>query len=107
MSLSLPNTSSFTGVDYNGRVLKWDTVIEQKATELNWFLVGKLKSLSFAKPTLELKRYDNRETRNRILELTQESARELGIGKSTLHYLRRNCMSDDRFTIYRKVRKKL
>ncbi|MGA3297960.1 MAG: CRISPR-associated endonuclease Cas1, partial [Candidatus Bathyarchaeia archaeon] len=33
-----------SGVNYRGRVLKWDTVIEQKANELGRFLVGKLST---------------------------------------------------------------
>jgi len=77
-----------SGVDYKGRVLKWDTVIEQKATELSRFLIGKASALDFAEPSPKFVRYDDRELRRRILSLTQSEARELGIGKSTLHNLR-------------------
>jgi hypothetical protein len=38
------------GVAYKGRVLKWDTVIEQKATELGRFLTGKSPTLDFVEP---------------------------------------------------------
>jgi CRISP-associated protein Cas1 len=95
------------GVTYKGRILKWDAVIEQKAMELSRFLAGKPKTISFEEPVPELHRSDNRELRNRILGLTQDSARALGIGKSTLHHLRLNSRRDAQFTIYSKVREKL
>src|SRR5208337_3548625 len=36
-----------SGVNYKGRRLKWDTVLEQKATELGRFLTYKSQDLSF------------------------------------------------------------
>jgi len=41
--------------------------------------------------------------RKRILELTQREVQELGIKKSTLHYLRKNAGKDGRFKVYQKV----
>jgi CRISPR-associated protein Cas1 len=77
-------------VRYNGRALKWDTVIEQKTVELGRYLVGGTRSPNFSEPSAELHRIDDREVRRRILSLSQSDGRELGIGKSTFHYLRRN-----------------
>jgi len=48
-----------------------------------------------------------KELRKRILELTQAEARKLGIGKSTLHYLRRNVTSDRSFEVYNEIRRKI
>ena len=45
-----------SGVNYRGRVLKWDTVIEQKANELGRFLVGKLSTPNFTEPAPVLER---------------------------------------------------
>jgi hypothetical protein len=46
--------------------------------------------------------------REKILALSQLEARKLGIGKSTLHYLRRKASDSARsFRVYGKVRKKL
>jgi CRISPR-associated protein Cas1 len=60
-----------SGVRYKRRVLKWNTVIEQKATELGRFLVGKSLALDLAKPSpKELRRY-NPEVRARILTMTR------------------------------------
>jgi hypothetical protein len=90
------------GISYRGRALKWDTVIEQKANELGRFLVGK-STLDFAEPSPKLPRYDNHELRERILTLTQSEAMELGIRKSTLHYLRKNATASKPLRVYRPV----
>jgi CRISPR-associated protein Cas1 len=95
------------GVTYKGRVLKWDTVIEQKANELGRFLVGKLSTLDFAEPAAALERTDNRAVREAILNLTQSEARKRGIGKSTLHYLRERAKSRSMFRTYGETRTKL
>jgi len=105
--LNLLRTQFNSGVEYKGRVLKWDTVIEQKATELGRFLSGKSREIDFIEPSPILERSDNLEVRKAILSLTQKQADNLGIGKSTLHYLRRNAKTEQPFTVYGKVRKKL
>ena len=96
-----------SGVNYRGRVLKWDTVIEQKATELSRFLTHRSRDLSFIRPCPVLKRSDNLGIRRRIISLTQEDARKLGIGKSTLHYLRKHVRSDCSFAVYQNLQRKL
>jgi len=96
-----------SGVKYKGRNLKWDTVIEQKATELSRLLVGRSRAVDFTEPIPNLKRTDNLSIRKRILSLTQEDAGRIGVGKSTLHYLRARAAGNLTFTIYGDVRKKL
>jgi CRISPR-associated protein Cas1 len=96
-----------SGVKYKGRVLKWDTVIEQKTEELGRFLIGKLSALDFVEPAPRLERQGNRELRARILALTQSQARELGIGKSTLHHLRKRAQAKRPFVVYDKIEHKL
>jgi CRISPR-associated protein Cas1 len=59
-----------SGVRYRGRELKWDTVIEQKASELGQFLTGKTSTLDYIEPVPKLERQDDREMRSRILALT-------------------------------------
>jgi CRISPR-associated protein Cas1 len=44
-----------SGVKYNGRTLKWDTIVEQKANELGRFLLGK-PIVDFAEPSPKLLR---------------------------------------------------
>jgi CRISPR-associated protein Cas1 len=94
-------------VQYKGKTWRWDTIILNKTKELARFLVGSMPSIDFLKPSPDLERADNIELRNRILSLSSEEARELGIGKSTLHYLRRHARSARPFTVYRTVSQKL
>lgn len=96
-----------SGVEYEGRTLKWDTVIEQKALELSRYLTGKTLALDFSEPAPVFERTDSREIRERILSLSQSEASELGIGKSTLHYLREKARERGSFELYEPVRRKL
>jgi CRISPR-associated protein Cas1 len=95
------------GARYNSHTLRWDTVIEQKAEELGRYLVGRSSKLNFSDPSPSLIRTDDRELRRRILSLSHSEGRELGIGKSTLHYLRKKARSMTPFRPYRLVREKL
>jgi len=96
-----------SGVKYKGRVLKWNTVIQEKASELGRYLIGSRPELDFSEPNPVLERTDNQTVREAIITLTQSKARELGIGKSTLHYLRKRAKNQHSFRIYSKVREKM
>ena len=89
-----------SGVKYRDRVLKWDTVIEQKTSELGRYMVGRSDGLDFSEPSPRLGRADEREFRERIQNLSLADARKRGIGKSTSHYLRRNAGSKASFRRY-------
>jgi len=95
------------GAKYNGRFLRWDTVIEQKALELGRFLIGRSSRLDFSAPSPDLNRIDDRELRWQILGISQSKARRLGIARNTLHYLRQKAKCERSFRVYRKIRKKL
>jgi len=66
-----------SGVNYRGRVLKWDTVIEQKTMELVRYLTGKSKIVDFSEPQPVLERTDSLELRKRILSLSESEAGKL------------------------------
>jgi CRISPR-associated protein Cas1 len=91
------------GVSYKARVSKWATVIEHKAIELSRFLVGKSSSLDFTKPSPKLGRYVDPELRRKILFLSQSEASEVGIGRSTLHYLKKRAREGSCFRGYRRT----
>jgi CRISPR-associated protein Cas1 len=95
------------GVRYNWHTLRWDTVVEQEAVELGRYLVGRIGKLNFSDPSPSFIRTDDRELRKRILSLSQSEARQLGIGRSTLHSLRENAKNDHSFRIYGITRRKL
>jgi CRISPR-associated protein Cas1 len=94
-------------VRHEGRVFKWDTVIEQKTVELSRYLIGRTGTLDFVDSSPNLHGDDDQELRKRILDLSWSEVRRLGIGKSTLHYLRARACEKHPFKTYQKVRKKL
>ena len=96
-----------SGVKYKGRVLKWDTVIEQKTNELGRFLTGKSSTVDFMEPAPVLQRSDNHAVREMILQLTASEARRLGFGKSMLHSLREAARDRQIFRVYSKTRERL
>lgn len=96
-----------SGVSYGERVLKWDTVIQEKTNEVGRYLSGRCQRLDFSEPSPVLERTDNRAIREVILSLTQSEARERGIGKSTLHHLRKNAIAGNSFTVSAPIRRKL
>jgi hypothetical protein len=59
-----------SGVRYKGRVLKWDTVIEQKAVEFGRFLAGRIGRLDFSEPSPTMRRTDDVDLRKRVLSLS-------------------------------------
>ena len=105
--ISLLREQFNSGTKYDGRVLKWDTVIELKTMELARFLGGRSKVLDFVEPCPVLERIDDLELRQRVLSMSQTEANRVGIGKSTLHYLRINASAPRPFRTYRKTRELL
>jgi CRISPR-associated protein Cas1 len=96
-----------SGTVYGKRVLKWDTLIEQKSNELGKFLTGRLQSIEFVEPALELETHDSRELRAKILALTASQAKQVDIRRSTLHYLRKRAQCRESFRVYWKTRERM
>ncbi|MCJ7455745.1 hypothetical protein MUP07_03250 [Candidatus Bathyarchaeota archaeon] len=95
------------GVSYKGRTLKWDTVIEHKAEEFGRFLGGRIGKLDFPEPSPALNKTDDGDLRGRVLSLSQAEARRLGIGESTLHYLRKRARSRRQLRTYPSVARRI
>ena len=95
------------GVNYKSKTWKWDTIILDKTQELGRYLLEKSEGIEFVEPNPELIRVDSVGIRKHILDLTQGEANKLGIGKSTLHYLRKNARSMKPLKINKSVRDKL
>jgi CRISPR-associated protein Cas1 len=89
-----------SGVVYKRGAMKWDTVIQEKTGELRKYLTGRSGSLDFSEPAPTLERIDSHLMREMILSLTESEARRRGIGKSALHYLRRNASRGESFKAY-------
>jgi CRISPR-associated protein Cas1 len=93
-------------IHYRGKAYRWDTITFLKAQELARNILHNVP-FGFSEPSPDLRISDTLGLRKRILSLSQSEAKRLGIGKSSLHYLRGNARSDDSFKVYRKLRRKL
>ena len=87
--------------------MKWDTLIGLKAQEFARHLVGKAEGFDLKSPAPTLERRDSKGVRERILSLSASEARKLGLGKSTVHYLKKHARDRRPFKIYRNVAQKL
>ena len=96
-----------SGAVYKGRNMKWDTIIQEKTSELGRYVSSRSRTLDLSDPPPVLERTNDRAIRKRIYCLTQSEASRRGIGKSTLHYLRKNSNAKAPFRIYTKVRARL
>jgi len=96
-----------SGVTYRGQNYKWDTVILSKAQELARYLTGKSKTLDFNEPCPSLVRTDSQSLRQKILEMSREEAKKMGLGKSTFYHLRKQAKEEKIFKVYGKVFDKL
>jgi len=91
---------------YRGDRVKWDTLVGLKVQEFARYLVGKSDRFDMKSPAPVLERSDSKELRERILSLSASEARKLGLGKSTVHYLKKHARNRKPFKIYKKVRSK-
>ena len=96
-----------SGVSYGGKRIMWDTVILRKCQELANYLIQKRTTPDLTIPKPFLERSDARELRQKILALSSSDASQLGLGRSTLHYLRKHAREEKPFRIYRQVLSKL
>jgi len=94
-------------VSYRMGGMMWCNVINMKAQELAHYILGKKSRIDFSEPKLELNMEDDFKLRQKILSLSQKEAKEIGIGKSSLHYLRKHAKNDKSFKVYEKVKEKL
>ena len=59
------------------------------------------KELKFEIPNMEISRNDNVELRNKIMEITPEIRKKLGINKSTLWYRQKKIKEGEMIKIYK------
>jgi len=98
------------GAMHNGRVMKWDTIIEHKAAELGGFLAGRRRAVDFYGPSPILETFSDLELRRRlrrIFSLSPEEADGVAIRKSTLQYLRRNTLTPKSLEASAPIRQRL
>ena len=61
----------------------------------------------FGIQNIEIARNDPNELRNRLLNMTSDGRRKLGIRRNTLWYMKKNINDGKRIKVYQKVKQKL
>ena len=87
----------------NSKQYSYQIILQDNLQQLSNFIVEKKKEFDFVIPKIKLNRNDNLELRGKILKMTTEERRQLGINKSTLWYIKKN-LSDGKTTkLYEKI----
>jgi CRISPR-associated protein Cas1 len=94
-------------IPYQKASHEWGYVIILKAREMAHYIIGKKKSMDFSSPELKLKRGDNLELREKILNISYSEWQRKGYSKGTLHYLRKNVRNEEHFRVRKKVKEKI
>jgi len=94
-------------VGYKGKNYYYHNILNDNITKLSHFISDKYNKLELNIPGIKLSRNDYVTLRERILKMTPEYRKRLGINKSTLFYMKKNIKNGKSIKIYDKVLDKL
>jgi CRISPR-associated protein Cas1 len=92
---------------YRSKNFTYQNILYDNIQQLAHFVSEKKKNVEFVVPEIEIIRDDTISLRGKILSMTPDERRKLGINKFTLWYMKKNLESKDRIKIYDKVLKKV
>jgi len=87
----------------NGKNYSYQIILQNNLQQLANFIVDKKKEFEFVIPIMKLNRRDNLELRDKILSMTPDERKKLGINKSTLWYIQKNLSEGKATKIYEKI----
>ena len=91
----------------NDKNYSYQIILQDNLQQLANFIVDKKKESDFVIPKIKLDRNDNLELREKILSMTSDERKQLGINKSTLWYIKKNLSEGNTSRIYEKVLTKI
>ncbi len=94
-------------VAYKGKNYSYESILLDNIQELGNFILDKRKELKFSIPRIKIERDDSIEVKEKILGMTPERRKRLGINKSTLWYQQKNISKDKQIKIYNRTLVKL
>ncbi|MEM0143651.1 MAG: hypothetical protein QXL94_06840, partial [Candidatus Parvarchaeum sp.] len=71
------------------------------------YIIGKSSRPQFKVPEFRIKREDSTDIRNKVLNLTLQDRKRLGINKSTLWYIQKHIKEGKKVKVYGKVVEKI
>ena len=85
------NSNFNTKYNYkNGKNYSYQVIFHDNIQQLSNFIVEKKKEFNFVIPKIRMNRRDTLELRERILNMTAEERKRIGINKSTLWHIKKN-----------------
>ena len=81
----------------------YQIILQDNLQQLSNFTVEKKKEFEYVIPKIRVNRNDNLELRERILSMTPDERKQLGINKSTLWYMQKNLSEGKTPKIYEKI----
>lgn len=92
---------------YKGKNYTYQNILYDNVQQLANFVSDRRKDLEFVIPKLTIDKNDSLELREKILKMTPEERKRLGINKSTLWYMKKNIADGKNIKIYDKILSKL
>jgi CRISPR-associated protein Cas1 len=100
--------SNFNGkVPYKKRNFAYQNILYDNISQLAQYISDKKKTIEFVIPHVTINRNDDLLLREKILSMSPEERRKLGINKSTLWYMKKNFADTKTRKIYNKLAEKL
>ena len=87
----------------NNKQYSYQIILQDNLQQLANFITDKKQDFDFVVPKMKLNRNDNLELREKILNITSEERKRLGINKSTLWYIKKNLAEGKTPKIYEKI----
>ncbi|MDH3278844.1 MAG: CRISPR-associated endonuclease Cas1 [Nitrosopumilus sp.] len=87
----------------NNKQYSYQIILQDNLQQLSNFIADKKKDLDVIIPKMRLNRIDDIEFREKILTMTSDERKKLGINKSTLWYIRKNLSEGKTPRIYEKI----
>ena len=87
----------------NNKQYSYQIILQDNLQQLSNFVIEKKKEFEFIIPKINLNRNDNLELREKILNMTSDERKKLGINKSTLWYIKKNLSEGKIPKLYDKI----
>ena len=94
-------------VPYKGKNYQYHNILYNNLSRLAFFISEKTKNIDFLIPNVTIERNDFLFLQEKILKMTPEERKKLGINKSTLWYMKENLKNRKKIKIYDKIFSKI
>jgi CRISPR-associated protein Cas1 len=90
--------------DYkHGKSSTYQNILLDNVQQLSNFVLDKSKTISFRIPNVNVTREDSLDIRQKILDITTEGRKKLGINKSTIWYQKKKVLEGKKTRLYQKT----